>query len=106
MQDRLWRLPGEIYLQAVHPFSYSFNLIWPEHFINHVGPHTPAVKKECASSCCEDFIFIFYYSVLVVRAYSTECDILIFPTNSVDETIVRKTAVVGVVVLNGSSSDR
>ena len=49
-------------------------------------------------------IFIFYDSVLVVRAYATECGILIFPINSVDETIVRKTAVVGVVVLNGSSS--
>ena len=36
MQDRLWCLTGEIYLQAVQPFSYSFNFKRPEHFINHV----------------------------------------------------------------------
>ena len=106
MQDRLWRLPGEMYLQAVQLFSYSFNCKWPEHFINHVGPHLPAVNQECASSCCEDFIFIFHDSVLVMRAYATECDLLIFPINSVDGTIFSKPAFVGVVVLNGSSIER
>ena len=104
MQDRLWRLPSEIYLQAVQRFRYSFNCKRLEHFINHVGPHTSAVKQECASSCCEYFVFILYDSVMVVHAYATECDLLIFPINNVDETIVRKPAVVGVVVINGSSS--
>ena len=103
MQDRLWHFPSEIYLQAIQPLSYSFNYKWPEHLINHVGPHTSSVKQECASSCYEDFIFIFYDSVLVVPAYATECDLFIFPINSVDETVVSKPAIVGVVVLNGSS---
>ena len=103
VQDRLWCLPGDIYLQSVKPFSYNFDWKQPEHFINHVGPHTSAVKQECVSSFCGDVLFIFYDSVLVVRAYATECDILIFPINSVDETIVSKPAVVGMVVLNGSS---
>ena len=61
------------------------------------------MKNECAFSCCEDFIFIFYDSVLVLRAYTVEYDLLIFPINIVDEPIVSKPAIVGVVVLNGSS---
>ena len=104
MKDRLWSLPSDIYLQNIQPFSYSFDFKWPEHFINHVGPHMFAVKQECASSCCDDFVFILYDSVLVVRAYATEFDLLIFPINSVNETIVSKTAVVCVIVLNGSYS--
>ena len=63
-----------------------------------------AVKQECVSSCCEDFIFILYDSVLVVHTYATEYDLLIFPIKSVDETIFSKPAVVGVVVPNSSSS--
>ena len=56
------------------------------------------MADECGP-CCENFIFIFYDYVLVVRAYATECDLLIFPINSVDKNIVRKPSVVGVVVL-------
>ena len=104
MQDRLHRTPGEIYLRVVQPFSYSFDCKRPEHFINHVEPHTSAVNQECVSSYCEDFVLILYYSVLVVRAYATGYDLLIFHINSVDETIFSKPAVVGVVVLNISSS--
>ena len=104
MQDRLWRLPGEIYQQAVQSFSYSFDCKRPEHLINCAVPHTSAVKQECASFCGKDFVLIFYDSVLVVRAYAAECYLLIFPINSVDEPLVSKSAVVGVVVLNGYSS--
>ena len=104
VQDRLWRLPGDIYPQAVQPLRYSFDCKRPKHFINHVGPHVSTVKQECASSCCENFYFIFYDSVLVVHAYAIECDLLIFPINSVDETIVSKPAGVGMLVLIGLSS--
>ena len=104
MQDRLWRLPSEIYLQAVQPFSYSFEFKRPKHSINRVGTHTSAVKQDCVSSCAKDFVLIFYDSVLVVRAYAEECYLLIFPINSVDEPVVIKPSIVGVLVLNGSSS--
>ena len=70
MQDILWCLPGDIYLQYVHLFSYSFDFKRPEDFINHVGPHTSAVKQECAYSCGEDFVLIFYDSVLVMRTHA------------------------------------
>ena len=62
------------------------------------------MKQECAFSYGEDFVLIFYYSVLVMRAYAAECYLLIFPINRVDEPIFNKPAVYGVSVLNGSSS--
>ena len=55
-------------------------------------------------SVCKKFVFVFDDTVLMVGAYPTECNLLIFAIYSFNETIVRKPAIVGVLVQDSMAS--
>ena len=83
--------------------SHSLDCKWPEHFVHHLRPISNTVEEQCSCSIRKKFVFVFDYAILVVGANPAKCNLLIFAVDGLDETIVSKPAVVGVVMFDFSS---
>ena len=93
-------------MQAIVSLSHSLYCEWPEHFVHHLRPISNTVEEQCSCSIRKKFVFVFDYAILVVGANPANCDLLIFAVYGLDETIVSKPAIIGVVVFDGSHSLR
>jgi hypothetical protein len=50
----------------------------PKHCVNHLGPHLHSMKKKRTGGESKNFVLILYNSVLMMRANTTESNLLIF----------------------------
>ena len=79
---------------------------WPEHCVNHLWPHPNTMQEQSASRESKHLVIVFDNTVLMMSADGTEGYLLLLAIDLIQETLVSKGTIIGVIVLDGAVSLR